>query len=126
MNPRHQKTIQDRQSLDKETVIKQLREMPIKEVAVKKAGIGRATFYRWCEDDPEFLAKSEQAIKEGTDYINDMGESQVIVLTRDKHWPAIRYWLEHNHPKYMQKNARISMTKSGDNFEVIIPYNQTQ
>ncbi len=124
MNPKYRQAVLKRQQKDKEKILGYLREMPIKEVAFKKSGISRATYHRWYDEDPAFAEESEKALQTGTDFINDMNESQVIMLSKDKHWQAIRYWLEHNHPKY--KQASRSVVVGTDTFRVEIPYDQPQ
>lgn len=126
MNPKYQKSIQSRQQKEKDKILGYLREMPVKEVALKKAGVGHATYYRWCEEDPNFLAQSEKALQDGVEFINDMNESQMIMLSRDKYWPAIRYWLEHNHSKYMRSPRNVVVEHGPDTFKVEIPYDQPQ
>jgi hypothetical protein len=124
MNPKYRQAVLKRQQKDKEKILEYLREMPVKEVAFKKSGISRATYHRWCAEDPAFAEESENALQTGTDFINDMNESQIIVFSKDKYWPAIRYWLEHNHPKYLRVSRSVIV--GTDTFRVEIPYDQTQ
>ena len=93
-------TIEKRQDKIKESLVAILKEMPIIEVAVKKSGIGRDTFYRWRREDKEFRRQCEDALRQGFEYINDMSESQVITLIKEKKMPAITLWLKHHHPLY--------------------------
>ena len=74
--------------------------MPIVQVACKKAGVARATYYRWKREDREFLRQSNEALTRGIEFINDMSESQLITLIREKKMPAIAMWLRHNHARY--------------------------
>lgn len=85
---------------DKERLIEALKEMPIVQIACKKAGVGRATYYRWRKEDMTFLKLSDEALTHGIDFINDMSESQLITLIREKKMPAISLWLRHNHKRY--------------------------
>ncbi len=87
----------------KEKLIEELREMPVIQFACKKAGIGRATYYRWRSEDMEFAKKAETAITEGEELINDMSETQLISLIRDKNFQSLKLWLQHHHPKYSNK-----------------------
>ena len=59
---------------DKERILGHLKSVPIIEVACKKANIARATYYRWRNEDTEFLRQSEEALQDGIDMINDMTE----------------------------------------------------
>ena len=88
---------------EKKTVLDQLRQLPIAEVALKKTNISRATFYRWKKDDPEFARAVSEAIVQGENLISDMSESQLIGLIRDKNFSSIQLWLKTHHPKYANK-----------------------
>jgi len=87
----------------KTAMLNVLKEMPIIEVAVKRIGISRDTFYRWKLEDKDFEKQSQDAMAQGIDFINDMSESQIISLIKEKKMPSIRYWLKHNHPKYRER-----------------------
>ncbi len=87
----------------KESVIARLKQMPIIQIACTKAGISRATFYRWCSEDKKFKEEADAAMSEGEAYITDMSESQLISLIRDKNFPSIQLWLRQHHPKYGNK-----------------------
>ena len=87
----------------KELLIQQLKYMPIIQVACKKAGIGRATFYRWKTSNKKFAKEADAAIAEGEALITDMSESQLISLIRDRNFQALQLWLRHHHPKYTNK-----------------------
>ena len=52
--PQYNQTIEKRQTKLKEALINTLKEMPIIEVAVKRIGIGRDTYYRWKAQDQDF------------------------------------------------------------------------
>ena len=77
--------------------------MPIIQVACQKVGISRATYYRWRKDDLVFRNACDEAIVEGIYLINDMSESQLISLIREKKLPAIALWLKNNHTRYGAK-----------------------
>ncbi len=87
----------------REIVIEQLKKTPIIQIACEKTGISRATFYRWKKENKEFAKVTNDAITEGEMLINDMSESQLISLIRDKNLTAIQLWLRHHHPKYTNK-----------------------
>ena len=96
-------TIAKRQKVEKELLIAQLKKTPIVQVACEKVGVGRSTFYRWKNEDPKFRNLADQAIRVGEELLNDLAESQLINLIRDKRMDAIRYWLTHHHPTYGNK-----------------------
>src|ERR1700690_1313879 len=101
--PQYSQTIEKRQTKLKEALINTLKEMPIIEVAVKRIGIGRDTYYRWKAQDKDFLKRSQEAMMQCIEFINDMSESQIIALIKDKKMSSIKFWLRHNHPKYAQR-----------------------
>lgn len=96
-------TIDERIEKDKQTLLSALKEMPIVQVACKRAGVSRATYYRWRSEDPKFAALCEAALSEGIEFINDMSESQLVTLIREKKMPAIGMWLKHNHERFGSK-----------------------
>ncbi len=95
-----QKTVKIRIKKDKELLISQLKKTPIIQIACEKIGIGRATYYRWRKSDKKFSKEADEAILEGTLFINDMAESQLLSAIRDKNMTAIIFWLKHHHPSY--------------------------
>ena len=96
-------SVEKRQEKDKQVVLDALKEMPIAQIACKKAGISRATYYRWRSEDKIFHRSADDALAQGIDYINDMSESQMITLIKEKKMPAIAMWLKHNHARYGSK-----------------------
>ena len=99
------KIVEERQEKDKQAVVEALRETPIIQVACKRAGIGRATYYRWKIEDSDFARECDSALREGIEFINDMSESQIIQLIKEKKLPAIIMWLRNNNPRYGGKMA---------------------
>lgn len=97
---------------DKERILDHLKTIPIIEVACKKANIARATYYRWRNEDPEFLRLSEEALQDGVDMINDLTESQLISLIKEKKFQAVAMWLRHNHPRFLLKEKENSFLKT--------------
>jgi hypothetical protein len=101
-------SIEERILADKNRLIEQLRKTPIVQIACEKTGIGRATFYRWCQDE-EFASKARDSLQEGKSLVNDLAESQLISSIKDKRFQAISFWLKHNHPDYRTKVELSSM-----------------
>ena len=96
-------TVDKRQAKNKEELLEQLKKRPIVQIACEKAGIGRATYYRWRKEDKEFAEKADQALQEGSLLVNDMAESQLMSAIRDKNLTAIIFWLKNHHPSYATK-----------------------
>ena len=84
-------------------VLEQLRKVPIIQVAAEKVGVSRSTIYRWKSQSEQFCRDLDKALAEGEDLINDMGESQLLTLMKDKHWPSIAFWLRHRNPKFRDR-----------------------
>lgn len=91
----------------------QLRRIPIVQVACEKTGISRNSVYRWRSEDESFRKEMEVALVEGEALVNDMSESQLLTMIKEKNWPAISFWLRHRNPKFAPKleiNARVENT----------------
>ena len=96
-------TIDKRKGKNKTQLLDQLKKLPIIEIACEKIGIGRATYYRWRKEDPEFGQIADEALFSGRNLINDMAESQLLNQIKDQNLTAIIFWLKHNHPSYGNK-----------------------
>lgn len=83
--------------------LEQIRKMPIIQVACEKVSIARSSVYRWRDEDKEFNKNLEEALTEGEALINEMSESQLISLIRDKSWQAISFWLRKRNPKFRDR-----------------------
>lgn len=81
----------------------QLRKIPIVLVACEKSGLSRNSVYRWRRDDAIFAKDMDEALKEGEELVNDMSESQLLTMIKEKNWSAISFWLKHRHDKYKTK-----------------------
>ncbi len=80
-----------------------LRKVPIVQVACEKSGLSRNTVYRWRKEDPDFLAEMDSAFKEGEEFVNDMSETQLFTLIKEKSFPAIRFWLNKRSERFKDK-----------------------
>ena len=106
-NTKKRKTIKMRQAKEKEILLEQLKKYPIQLLACEKAGIGKATYYRWRNEDAKFAKAVEEAMAEGDEFINDLSEHQLLSLIKEKFWPAVHYRLEKRHPKYNKTKIEI-------------------
>ncbi len=97
-------------------IVRQLQTTPIPQIACERAGISRATYYRWRTNDFVFARAADHAIEEGRFLVNDMSESQLIRAVKNGEPWAVRFWLTHNHPRYTKKevpeHSHIRETKS--------------
>jgi len=96
-------TIKKRIAKEKEAVLENLKKTPIVQLAVKNAGVGRTTYYSWCKQDKKFAQAAKEAMYSGYLFVNDIAESQLFSLIKDKKIEAIRLWLRHHHPTYTEK-----------------------
>lgn len=81
----------------------ELKKVPIVQVACEKTGISRNSIYRWKQEDKEFSRAMDEALAEGESLVNDMSESQLLTLIKEKNFAAIRFWLNHRNPKFRDK-----------------------
>lgn len=106
--------IEARQAKSKELLLEILKKTPIVQIACEKAGVGRASYYRWRKEDPEFAQQTDQALLDGSLLVNDMAESQLMSAIKDKNMTAIIFWLKHHHPAYLTKVEITSGNKVED------------
>jgi hypothetical protein len=45
----------------------------------------------------------DQALKDGVALVNDMSETQLLTLIKEKNYPAISFWLRHRNDNYKNK-----------------------
>lgn len=105
----------------KKLFLENLKKVPIIQVACEKAGISRATVYRWRDKDKMFRKTLDEALSQGEALINDMGESQLISLMKEKNFSAIRFWLNHRHDKFKE---RVEITTKSEEQEKLSPEQQ--
>jgi len=87
-------------------------------VACEKNGISRNSVYRWKKDDNIFSQAMDEALAEGEALVNDMSESQLLTLIREKNWQAISFWLRHRNPRFRDK---IEVTSKIEDSEELTP-----
>lgn len=103
-----------RQTNQKKALLENLKETPVIEIACRKVGIARATFYRWKLSDEKFAKEAELALAEGSALVNDMAESQLLAAIKDQNMTAIIFWLKHHHSAYATKvelDAKLKIDK---------------
>lgn len=98
--------------------LEQLRKIPIVLVACEKCGLSRNTIYRWRKEDEDFAKEMDEALQEGADLVNDMTESQLLTLIKEKEWSAISFWLRHRNPKFKE---RLEITAKIEKENVLTP-----
>jgi hypothetical protein len=54
-------------------------------------------------------------MSEGVAFVNDMSESQLLTMIKEKNWSAISFWLKHRNDNYRDK---IEITTKEDKEEL--------
>lgn len=117
------KIIEKKQSKNKEQLLEILKKTPIVQIACEKAGVGRASYYRWRKEDADFAQQSDQALLDGSLLVNDMAESQLMSAIKDKNMTAIIFWLKHHHPAYATK---VEVTTTSKDKEIYLTDEQKE
>lgn len=87
----------------KDTFLEELRKIPIVQVACERTGVSRNSVYRWRKEDQKFSEEMELALAEGEALVNDMSESQLLTLIKEKNFSALSFWLRHRNPRFKDK-----------------------
>ena len=87
----------------KSSFFAELAKVPIVQVACEKTGISRNSVYRWKKEDKSFATEMEKALSEGVAFVNDMSESQLLTMIKEKNYSAISFWLRHRNDNYKNK-----------------------
>ncbi len=93
---------------NKKKLVSELKRSPIIQIACKKVGVGRSTYYKWRFQDNIFAKACDQAMEFGGALINDIVESKLISLAQNSNLEAMKFWLRHNHNKYSLISKNIS------------------
>ena len=91
----------------KKRVIKELVQVPIIQLACKRAGVSRATYYRWLKEDLKFALECDEALEKGIQSINDLAESKLIHRVNEGDMRAISFWLANNKENYRKNPTRV-------------------
>lgn len=92
----------------KEKFLEELRELPIVDMACRKLGISRQSYYKWRKEDVDFFKESNEALSQGESKINDMAVSNVIRGIQNQSESYTKYWLSCRHPKFSKPYERNS------------------
>lgn len=88
----------------KQKILDELIKQPVIEIACKRCGVARATYYRWIFEDLEFRNQARNALRMGKETVNDMAKSCVMKKISEGDLGAAKYWLSHNDPDFLPKN----------------------
>jgi hypothetical protein len=95
--------------------LEELTRIPIVQVACDKTSLSRNSVYRWRKEDAAFSKQMDEALAEGVALVNDMSESQLLNMIKEKNWPAISFWLRHRNENYKNK---LEITAKDDSEEL--------
>jgi len=95
--------IEQNKAIAKDHMVKQLQDMPIVEIACRRAGVPRATYYRWLRSDADFAEKCRAALEHSTQAVSDIAEAKLISAIQEGNMSAISFWLRSRHPAYQTK-----------------------
>ena len=92
----------------KQKILETLRKTPIVGIACARAGISRATFYRWVEEDKHFKKRVTSAVKLGNAELNDLAIGKLLQNIKNGQQGAIAFHLSRRHPSY-RKPQRLKV-----------------
>lgn len=92
----------------------ELKQIPIVRIACGRSGISHNSVYRWRAEDPRFASLMDEALAEGEDFVNDLTESKLLTLIKEKQFAAIRFWLTHRHPIYKKRIEAVTTETNND------------
>jgi hypothetical protein len=94
--------------------LEELAKVPIVQVACEKTGLSCNSIYRWRKEDKTFEKKMDEALASGVAFVNDMSESQLLTLIKEKSYSAISFWLRHRNDNYKDKLEVTTKEDSGE------------
>ena len=100
----------------KQLLVEQLKKTPIVQIACEKSGVSRATFYRWKTEDVPFRKAADEALAEGTAFVSDLAESQLLTNIKNGNLTATIFWLKNKHNDYKQHifQSALSIAQDSD------------
>jgi hypothetical protein len=100
-NEKKQRTISKRRIPLKKELLEYVSENGLIQIACRKVGICRQTYYRWRAADKSFARKADIAIRRGQEVGCDMAESVIFGKMAEKDIGAAKFYLVNNEPRYM-------------------------
>ena len=111
-------SILKRQHNKRVALIEEFKKTPVVQVACQKTGVSRATYYRWKKEDEAFSKAADEALEEGSSFVNDIAESQLLSAIKEQNMTAIIFWLKHHHKTYA---TRVEITTPNKQIEKLEP-----
>ncbi|MFA7309060.1 MAG: helix-turn-helix domain-containing protein [Patescibacteria group bacterium] len=103
MEDKKAKTDQKRIAKNKKEILALLSELDNISIVCKKAGVSRATFYRWIEEDMDLADEVTKARKLGRAALNDLAKSALTQKIKEGNMQAIVFQLKSRDPEYTPK-----------------------
>lgn len=105
-------TIKRRQRKQQAVFLEQLQKVPIILMACSKAGISRATYYRWRDNYVDFAKSVDETMPSGIEQVNDMAEAVIISAIKNGSLRASEFWLKNNKTNYnAHPNIQINVER---------------
>lgn len=99
------KTERDSTKRKKKLLLEALEQTSLVSLACQKAGVAKATYYRWLAEDYEFYVAAQNALYDGNERINDLAKSKVIESISGGNIDASFKWLNKRDPTFSGKSA---------------------
>lgn len=124
------KTLAKKTVDSKAMVLAELAQYPVVTNACKRASVGRATYYKWIEEDKMFAHAVNSALMDGKRYVADMAKSHLLKLVANGDKTAIifllknydsdftdkvRYQYDHRHTFQLDKTDKAILRKAIEN-----------
>lgn len=91
-----------RTNADKKKFLQALEETALVYTAAKRVGIDKATIYRWRKRSPRFAEQMDAMLERGRSNKIDFAEGKLFLMIQNSNFPATKFYLENNHPKYVK------------------------
>lgn len=80
--------------------LEELEQVPIVAFACKKVDISRNTYYRWCNEDPDFALAAQERIEIGVDFVNDHAQTNILNGIKSGDIGVSKWWLSSRHKDF--------------------------
>lgn len=98
-------TIRKRQQKEKKKLLEEFEHNYNISAVCARAKIHRSKFYRWYDEDSTFKKAVDKAREKGQSFVSDGVEARLLNLAKEGNMPAVKFFLQHNSPKYMSRKV---------------------
>jgi hypothetical protein len=103
---------------DKQRFLERLSETPLISIAAKRAGIAKATIYRWLDKNLDFNHKVNEVLEKGCEDLCDRIESVLIKKALGGEQWAVKMYLENNRNKYYRPKVPLNTHKFDNIYDI--------